>query len=70
MSSSVESTSAVGKCTSKRPFGCSNGKKELTQEQRELRCQGLFDEFLQNTDLAEAILTAEDLATPGMRFPL
>ena len=46
---------------------CSNGKEELTEEKRELRCQGLFDEFLQNIDLNEAVLSAQELATPGMQ---
>ena len=43
---------------------CSNGK-ELTDEQKQLRCQGLFDEFLQNVDVNEAVLCAQELATPG-----
>ena len=48
---------------------CSNGKTELTEEKRELRCQGLFDEFLQNIDLDEAVLSAQELATPGTYHP-
>ncbi len=55
-------------CTSRSEscfMSCSNGKTELTEEKRELRCQGLFDEFLQNIDLDEAVLSAQELATPG-----
>ena len=43
---------------------CSNGK-ELSNEQKQLRCQGLFDEFLQNVDVNEAVLCAQELSTPG-----
>ncbi|DBA68932.1 hypothetical protein WJX79_006578 [Trebouxia sp. C0005] len=47
-----------------QPAVSSKGKTELTEEQRQLRCQGLFDEFLQNIDLDEAVLSAQELATP------
>lgn len=46
------------------PAVSSNGKKDLTEKQRELRCQGLFDEFLQNVDLKEAVLSAQEVAMP------
>ena len=46
-------------------YDCSSNGKELTEEQKQLRCQGLFDEFLQNMDVNEAMLTAQELATPG-----
>lgn len=46
-------------------FICSSNGKELTDEQKQLRCQGLFDEFLQNLDVDEAVLCAQELATPG-----
>lgn len=46
------------------PAVSSNGNTELTDEKRELRCQGLFDEFLQNIDLDEAVLSAQELVTP------
>ena len=45
--------------------GCSSNGTELTDEQKQLRCQGLFDEFLQNVDVNEAVLCAQELATPG-----
>ena len=46
-------------------FPCSSSQKGLSEEQKQLRCQGLFDEFLQNVDVDEAVLCAQELATPG-----
>lgn len=46
-------------------FACSNGAKPLTEEQRELRCQNLFTEYLSTTDIDEAVLTAQEIVTPG-----
>lgn len=49
-------------------FDRSSNGKELTEEQKQLRCQGLFDEFLQNVDVNEAVMCAQELATPGELF--
>ena len=35
-----------------------------------MRCQGLFDEFLQNIDLGEAVLSAQELVTPGVHLAM
>lgn len=45
--------------------GGANGAKPLTEEQRELRCQNLFTEYLSTTDVDEAVLTAQEIVTPG-----
>lgn len=50
--------------------GCSSNAKDLSEEQKQLRCQGLFDEFLQNMDVNEAMLSAQEVATPGGLLPV
>ena len=41
-------------------------KTTVSEEEKLLRCHGLFDEYLQNVDANEAVLCAQELATPGI----